>query len=178
MRGRGRRWHRRTERAGRFDSRLLLEHGAHHDAIRRRALTDQYNLDTWAFRLFGTLFMAFGFTALALATIGLYGVMSFLASNRTREIGVRMALGAGARNVLMLILRQGAIQLAMGLTLGLGLALLLARALTLILFNVEPWDQTIFVTVTIALGLSGLTASFIPAKRATRVDPMEALRYE
>ena len=143
-----------------------------------RSLTDQYNLDAWAFRLFGTLFMAFGFAALALATIGLYGVMSFLASNRTREIGVRMALGAGARNVLMLILRQGAIQLAMGLTLGLGLALLLARALTLILFNVEPWDPTIFVTVTIALGLSGLTASFIPAKRATRVDPMEALRCE
>ena len=143
-----------------------------------RSLTDQYNLDTWASRLFGTLFMAFGFAALALATIGLYGVMSFLASNRTRESGVRMALGAGARNVLMLILRQGAIQLAMGLTLGLGLPLLLARGLTLILFNVEPWDLTIFVTVTIALSLSGLAASFIPAKRATRVDPMEALRYE
>ncbi len=143
-----------------------------------RSLTDQYSLDTWFFRMFGTLFMAFGFAALALATIGLYGVMSFSASNRTREIGVRMALGAGARNVLMLILRQGAIQLAMGLTLGLGLALLLARSLTLVLFNVEPWDPTIFVTVMIALSLSGLTASFIPAKRATRVDPMEALRYE
>ena len=143
-----------------------------------RSLEEQYALDTWAFRTFGTLFMAFGFAALALATIGLYGVMSFSASNRTREIGVRMALGAGSQNVLMLIIRQGAIQLAIGLALGLGLALALSRALVLLLFNVEPWDPTIFVTVVIALGLSGLLASFIPAKRATRVDPMEALRYE
>ncbi|MAG69891.1 MAG: hypothetical protein CL471_06310 [Acidobacteria bacterium] len=143
-----------------------------------RSLDEQYALDTWAFGTFGTLFTAFGLAALALATIGLYGVMSFSASNRTREIGVRMALGAGAENVLMLILKQGAIQLAVGLVIGLGLALLLSQALTLALFNVEPWDPTIFITVAIALTLSGLAASFIPARRATRVDPMVALRYE
>jgi predicted permease len=143
-----------------------------------RSLEEQYALDTWAFRTFGTLFMAFGFAALALATIGLYGVMSFSASNRTREIGVRMALGAGTDSVLMLILRQGAIQLAIGLTIGLGVALALSQGLTALLFDVEPWDPTIFVVVMISLGLSGLLASFVPAKRATRVDPMVALRYE
>ena len=105
-----------------------------------RSLADQYALDTWFYRAFGTLFVAFGLAALAMATIGLYGVMSFSTGNRTREIGVRMALGAERRSVLLMILRQGAWQIAVGLALGLGLAALLSRGLGILLFGVRPWD--------------------------------------
>ncbi len=143
-----------------------------------RSLEGQYRLDTWFYRVFGTMFVAFGFAALALATIGLYGVMSFSAGNRTREIGLRMALGAHAKNVLVLILRQGALQVALGLVAGVGLAGLLSQGLGILLFGVEPWDPVIFASVIATLGLAGVVACFIPAQRATRVDPMEALRYE
>ncbi len=141
-------------------------------------MNEQFELNTWFYRAFGGLFMAFGVAALALATIGLYGVMSFSASNRTREIGVRMALGAHARNVLTLILKQGLVQIAVGMLLGLGLAALLSRGLAILLFNVEPWDPWIFASVVVTLSLAGLIACLIPAKRATQVDPMTALRYE
>jgi predicted permease len=141
-----------------------------------RSLAEQYALDTWFYRAFGTLFVAFGIAALAMATIGLYGIMSFSAGNRTREIGVRMALGAGGRAVLMLILRQGAWQLAAGLALGLAFAAVLARGLGILLFGVAPWDPVIFAAVVLTLTAAGLLACFIPARRATHVDPVEALR--
>jgi ABC-type antimicrobial peptide transport system permease subunit len=143
-----------------------------------RSLSDQYSLDTWFYRAFGSLFVAFGVAALAMATIGLYGIMAFSASSRTREIGVRMALGADRRNVLMLILRQGAWQLVFGLAAGLGLAALLSRALGILLFNVRPWDPAIFAAVIVALAGAGLVACLIPAGRATRTDPVNALRYD
>jgi len=143
-----------------------------------RSLSDQYSLDTWFFRAFGTLFVAFGLAALAMATIGLYGIMAFSASSRTREIGVRMALGADRRNVLRLMLRQGAWQVGVGLAVGLALAALLARALGTLLFNVRPWDPVIFTAVIVALALSGLLACLIPATRATRTNPVDALRYD
>jgi predicted permease len=142
-----------------------------------RSLAEQYALDTWFYRAFGTLFVAFGIAALAMATIGLYGIMSFSAGNRTREIGVRMALGAGGRAVLMLILRQGAWQLAVGLALGLAFAAVLARGLGILLFGVAPWDPVIFAAVVMTLTAAGLLACFIPSRRATLVDPVEALRY-
>jgi ABC-type antimicrobial peptide transport system permease subunit len=113
-----------------------------------------------------------------MATIGLYGIMAFAASSRTREIGVRMALGADRRNLLLLILRQGAWQLGIGLAVGLGLAALLSRALGILLFNVRPWDPTIFAAVVAALAMAGLVACLIPASRATRTDPVDALRYD
>lgn len=143
-----------------------------------RSLTDQYALDTWFYRAFGALFVAFGLAALALATIGLYGVMSFAAGNRTREIGVRMALGAKANDVMRMILGQGAWEVAAGLALGLGLAALLSRSLGILLFGVQPWDPTIFGTVVLTLALAGALACFIPARRATRIDPVVALRYD
>jgi predicted permease len=143
-----------------------------------RSLADQYALDTWFYRAFGTLFVAFGLAALAMATIGLYGIMSFSARNRTREIGVRMALGAGTRTVMLMIVRQGAWQLAGGLALGLGFAALLSRGLGILLFGVRPWDPLIFTAVVATLALAGLTACVIPARRAAHVDPMEALRYD
>jgi putative ABC transport system permease protein len=143
-----------------------------------RSLEEQYRLDTWFFRAFGTLFMAFGFTALALAVVGFYGVMSFSVGQRTREIGVRMALGAQARSVVRLVLGQGGVQLAIGVVLGLAFAVVLSRGLGTMLFGVKPWDPVVFAVVVATLTLSGLTACLIPARRATRVDPIDALRYE
>ena len=143
-----------------------------------RSLADQYRLDTWFYRAFGTLFVAFGLAALAMATIGLYGVMSFSTGNRTREIGVRMALGAERRNVLLMILRQGAWQIAAGLALGLGVAALLSRGLGILLFGVRPWDPAVFAVVVVSLAAAGTLASFIPARRATRIEPVEALRLD
>jgi predicted permease len=142
--------------------------------------TEQHAIDqnTWFYGVFGTLFMVFGFVALFLATVGVYGVMSFAVSRRTQEVGVRMALGAGRRDVIGLFLRQGAIQVGAGVTIGLGLAFLLSRMLRIILFRVEPTDPVMFAGITLVLVATGLLACFIPARRATRVDPMVALRYE
>ncbi|MBP7777841.1 MAG: ABC transporter permease [Acidobacteria bacterium] len=143
-----------------------------------RSLADQYALDTWFYRAFGTLFVAFGVAALVMATIGLYGVMSFAAGTRTREFGVRMALGAEPRSVLLLVLRQGLGQIAAGLALGLGLAALLSQGLGLLLFGVRPWDPPVFAVVVLALAASGTVASLVPARRATQVDPVDALRID
>ena len=144
-----------------------------------RSLNEHFALFGLFYEIFGTVFTVFGIAALLLATIGLYGVMSFSATNRTREIGVRMALGAPSRSVLLLILRRGALHLVIGLVVGLGLAGVLAQGLQAILFNVSPWeDPSIIATVVITLSLAGLTACFVPARRAARVSPVDALRYE
>ena len=133
---------------------------------------------TWFFRIFGNLFMVFGFVALFLAAVGLYGVMSASVSNRTAEMGIRMAVGAQGRDVLRLVLKQGAVQVGIGMALGLALAALLSRGLALVLFQVEPWDPFVFALIAVVLAAVGMLASYIPALRATRVDPAVALRYE
>ncbi len=133
---------------------------------------------SWFYGVFGGLFMVFGFVALFLASVGLYAVMAFSVRRRTQEVGVRMALGAEGRDVLRLILRQGMTQLAMGAVIGLGLAWWLARTLRVILFQVEPTDPLTFTTILATLALTGLLATIVPARRATRVDPAMALRYE
>src|SRR5262249_58342297 len=97
-------------------------------------------LDTWFFRAFGRLFMVFGFAALALAVVGLYGVVSFSVGQRTREIGVRLALGAQARGILRLVLGQGSLQLGIGVLVGVGFAAVRSRALQTMLFGVKPAD--------------------------------------
>jgi len=133
---------------------------------------------TWFYRVFGALFLAFGLAALFLASVGLYGVMSFGVSRRTQEMGVRMAMGARAGDVLRMVVGQGLRQVVLGLLLGIGLAILLARGLSLILFDVNPGDPTVFGGIGVLLALTGLAASLVPARRATRVDPVESLRYE
>jgi len=133
---------------------------------------------TWAFRVFGTLFMTFGFAALFLATVGLYGVMAFAVSRRTQEIGVRMALGAAGRDVLRLVLRQGLVQVGAGMALGIGLAAALGSAMQLLFFDVSPHDPLTYLVVGAVLGGTGLIACLVPARRASRVDPMEALRVQ
>jgi len=132
----------------------------------------------WTFRIFGTLFIAFGLAALLLASIGLYGVMAFSTGQRTREIGVRMALGARRADVVGLVLAQAATQVGFGVTIGLAVAAVLSRLLAQLLFGVEPWNAGIFAGVVLILVTVGLAASFVPARRATRVDPTIALRYE
>ena len=122
--------------------------------------------------------MSFGFAALFLATVGLYGVMSFSVSRRTQEIGVRMAMGAGAGDVLKMVLRQGLWQVVIGVLLGLGLGVGLGTAMQLLLFQVRPYDPVIFTIIAVVLGGTGLVACLVPARRAAAVDPMVALRYQ
>jgi ABC-type antimicrobial peptide transport system permease subunit len=126
----------------------------------------------------GALFGLFGGIALFLAALGLYGVMAFAVERRTREIGVRMALGARAADIRRLVLREGLFQLAIGVGLGLALALGLSRLLAASLFQVRPWDPAVFVLAPAVLVLAGLLACQLPARRAARVDPVESLRAE
>ncbi|HAK57177.1 MAG TPA: hypothetical protein DCP38_17110, partial [Acidobacteria bacterium] len=107
-----------------------------------------------------------------------YGVMSFSVSQRIREIGVRMALGAGRGDVLWLVLRQGVVQLGVGLAVGLGLGSLLSQMVQAILFGVQASNATLFAGVVFTLASAGTLACLLPARRATQVDPMQALRYE
>jgi predicted permease len=143
-----------------------------------RDMSEVIHQQTWFYKVFGTLFIVFGVAALFLASVGLYGVLAFSVSRRVQEMGIRMALGANARDVLRLIVREGGIQLAVGLTLGLGLALGVSNVVQLVMYDVEPRDPTVFGTIVLVISLVSLLASLVPARRATRVDPMVALRYE
>ena len=143
-----------------------------------RTVREGISQGVWFYYIFGTLFMIFGGVALFLATVGLYGVMSFTVSRRTKEVGVRMALGAQRGDVLKLILRQGLVLVTIGLILGLSLAFGLGRGLSIILFDVQAFDLTIMVTIMGVLGVTAMLATFLPARRATRVDPVVALQYE
>jgi putative ABC transport system permease protein len=133
---------------------------------------------TWAFQMFGELFATLGFAALFLAAVGLYGVMAFSVTSRRREMGVRMALGAAARDVLTIVLRKGAVQLAIGLVLGLGLGAILARPMRFVTYGVEATDPTVYAAIVVTLVITGLIATIIPARRAARVDPATALRND
>ncbi len=130
---------------------------------------------TWFYTTFGTLFMAFGFVALFLAAVGLYGVMSFTVSQRTREMGIRMALGAYDGRLIRLAMRRGLKQLAIGITIGIGLAAIATRPLQIILYEVDARDPVIFGGVVLALALVGILATYIPARRVSRIHPAEAL---
>lgn len=132
----------------------------------------------WAPRLGASFSLAFGVVALMLSAIGLYSVMAYVVSQRTREIGIRMALGAQHSEVLKLITSQGMKLAGVGLVIGLVLAFGVSRALAAILIGVSPWDAIPFIVVPALLALVALVACLLPARRATRVDPVVALRYE
>jgi predicted permease len=132
----------------------------------------------WIVKLGAMLFGAFGSIALLLAVVGVYGVKAYAVACRTREIGIRMALGAHRRDVFALIMRQGAMQTALAVAVGLLLSLAAGRVLARILYEVSPTDPLALVSASLMLATAALLACFFPANRATRVNPMRALRTE
>ncbi|MBN2371813.1 MAG: ABC transporter permease [Vicinamibacteria bacterium] len=122
--------------------------------------------------------LGFGMVALVLATMGLFGVMAFSAAQRTRELGVRMALGARRRDIVSLVVRRGLALASIGAALGLGAAYAATRALSSLLHGVRPEDPMTYGAASLVIGLTAFLASYLPARRASRIDPMEALRCE
>jgi putative ABC transport system permease protein len=141
-----------------------------YDAVIRRSI--------WPRRLVGLMLGVFAAIALALAAVGLYGVMSYSVAQRTHEIGLRMALGAEVRHVLRLVVRQGLVLVAIGLGIGLVGAFALTRGMASLLFGVSATDPLSYVGISLLLAGTTLAASYIPARRAARVEPLVALRYE
>jgi predicted permease len=134
--------------------------------------------DLWIMRTGATLFTIFGAVALLLAMIGLYGIRSYTVARRTREIGIRMALGANARDTLRLVVREGAALTAIGASSGLALSFLVGKVLASMLYQVSGSDVVVFLAAPAVLAAVSLLACYVPARRAARVDPMIALRYE
>ena len=145
---------------------------------RFRTLSEVYSASLGSRRFNVILIGFFGITALLLATAGVFGVMAYSVSRRTREIGVRVALGAGARDVLMLILGQGLRTIFIGVAVGIAASLALTQAVQSLLFGVGATDPLTFGGVTLLLVGAALLACYLPARRATRVDPIVALRSE
>jgi len=142
------------------------------------SMADVFGGSLFAARMGAMLLAIFGLLALVLAAVGLYGVMSYSVSRRTREIGIRMALGAGTGNVLRLVLKEGMMLVGGGVAAGLIVAAVVTRLLASFLYGVSPLDATTFVAIPLVLALVALLANYLPARRATKVDPMEALRYQ
>jgi putative ABC transport system permease protein len=135
--------------------------------------------DVFAPRRFNMLlFSVFALVALLLAVIRIYGVIAYSVAQRTYEIGIRMALGATSRDVLWLIVRQGLLLALIGVAVGTGAALALTRILKNLLFGVSATDPATFVGIALLLVGVAMIASYIPARRATKVDPLQALRHE
>src|SRR4029079_3838176 len=129
-------------------------------------------------RFSASLLTVFSFVALVMAAVGIYGVMSYSVLQRTHEIGVRMALGAQRFHVLRLVVRKGIVLGVVGVVVGLVASFALTRLISTLLFEVTATDTATFVGVSVGLFLVTLVACYLPARRATRVDPLKALRYE
>jgi putative ABC transport system permease protein len=141
-------------------------------------LTETVSLATWSVRTGAAALSFFGFIGLALACVGIYGVMSYSVSRRTREIGLRMALGAEARDVVKLIVKQGMGLTLIGTIIGLALSVAMTRLIANLLYGVKATDPATFAGVAIFLMVVALLACYLPARRATKIDPMTALRHE
>jgi len=140
---------------------------------------EDYVASTLAERTFTLALLAlFGLLALVLASVGIYGVVSYLVNQRTREVGIRMALGAAGGEVLSMMLRQGLSLIALGLAAGFAASLLLTRLLATLLFEVRPTDLATAAAAALLLAAVALLACYVPARRAARLDPLVALRYE
>ncbi len=136
------------------------------------------SITEWAARAAATLFSVFGTLALLLATIGVYGLKAYDVSRRTREIGIRMALGATAANVQQLVLREGMRTTLIGLAIGLLMAAGIGKLVSGLLYRVSPFDPLVLTIAIVVLSTASLLACYLPARRATRVAPTDALRAE
>jgi len=143
-----------------------------------RTMTEVISRSVWQPRLYAILFGVFAAVAFALASVGVYGVMAYSVSERTREIGIRVALGAQRRDVLKLVVAQGMKLTLIGAGIGLAAALALTRLMQSLLFEVSPTDPLTFAGLAALLTVVTLLACYLPARRATKVDPMVALRCE
>lgn len=143
-----------------------------------RTMEEHLHFNTWVSRFFTSLMATFAVLALIIAAIGIYGVMAYAVTQRTQEIGIRMALGAAPQQVLRMVVGQAMRLTLIGCGIGLAAAYALTRLMAAFLFNVSPNDPPTFAGVALILGLSAFTAAWLPAQRATRVDPAVALRYE
>jgi putative ABC transport system permease protein len=143
-----------------------------------RTMTDLVNGSLAPSRLNAQLISAFSAVALALALVGLYGVMAHSVLQRTQEMGIRMALGASRRNVVAMVLREGGLLILLGLALGTGGALVAARLAASLLFGVSPTDPLTLASTGVLLGAVAVLACYVPARRAARMDPVVALRYD
>jgi ABC-type antimicrobial peptide transport system permease subunit len=142
------------------------------------SFAEQVSLNFNQDRLIARLTELFGLLALTLACIGIYGVTAFSVARRTNEIGIRMALGAERTNVLAMVVRGASLQVALGLVIGIPAALAGSRLLSSMLYGVKSYDPAILLLAAGVLAACSLIAAFLPARRAAKVDPMVALRYE
>ena len=143
-----------------------------------RTMEEVRKLGFWSQRLFGWMFAMFGIVALVLASVGVYGVIAYGVTQRTQEIGVRVALGAQPADVIRLVVKNGARLAVAGIVIGLVGAFGLTRVIQSLLTDVSSTDPLSFIGVTLFLGCVALFASYVPARRATKVDPLTALRAE
>jgi ABC-type antimicrobial peptide transport system permease subunit len=143
-----------------------------------RTMHDHVQFAVWTTRLFGSLMAVFAVLALIIAAVGLYGVMAYSVAQRTQEIGIRMALGASGRDVVTLVVGQAMRLTLIGAGIGLAAAFALTRGMTSILFGISATDPPTYAMVAAILALSSVLAAWVPAYRATRVDPMRALRVD
>jgi putative ABC transport system permease protein len=143
-----------------------------------KTMEKQIEENLYAERLFSVLTGSFAGLATLLAAIGLYGVLAYNVTRRTREIGIRMALGAESRHVRGLVVREVVLMLVIGAAVGLASAAAAGRLVQSVLYGLKPWDPLVYVSATVLLGTIAVVAAYLPARRATSVDPTVALRYE
>jgi ABC-type antimicrobial peptide transport system permease subunit len=143
-----------------------------------RPMEERVQLATVRQRFTSGVLTVFGGSALLLAIVGTYALIAWEVTRRTREIGIRMTLGARGGNVLRLILKRGALLAGVGLVIGLGAALGATRLLRSILYDTQPGDPATFAGIALLLGLSAMVATLVPAWRATRIEPVDAIKSE
>jgi predicted permease len=158
--------------------RVVREIDTHIPIVYEKTVTEHLSLALWPSWMGAILLGSLGFLALILASMGVYGVMAYSVSQRTRELGIRMALGAQARQVLQLVLRQGMTLAAIGLLIGLLAAFGSTRLVAALLYGVNPSDPLIFISVTVLLASAAFAACYFPARRALKIDPVIALRFD